>query len=80
MQVNALVEASAEAAVRGDFVMALERAKEAGRKERQLSKHRENSGLADSINLDLTYCVCFNLAHCVRAQCYSLFLADAMRP
>lgn len=62
-QVNALLEASAEAAVAGDPVMALERAKEAGRKERQLTKFREARKLADQINMDLTYCVCFNLAN-----------------
>ncbi len=43
--------------------MALERAKEAGRKERQLTKFREAKRMTDSINVDLTYCVCFNLAN-----------------
>lgn len=54
-QVNALIEASADAAVSGDVVQALERAKEAGKKERALQKHRESNGLVDQINLDLTY-------------------------
>ncbi len=44
-------------------MIALERAKEAGRKERQLVKHREATGTSDAINMDLTYCVCFNLAN-----------------
>lgn len=48
--------------------MALERAKEAARKERALSKFRESNGLADSINMDLTYCVCFNLATAFHAN------------
>ena len=42
--------------------MALERAKEAGKKEKQLCKFREKHGLSEGINLDLTYSVCFNLA------------------
>jgi intraflagellar transport protein 88 len=63
MQVNTLLESSAESAVAGDAVMALERAKEAGRKERQLTKFREAKRMTDSINVDLTYCVCFNLAN-----------------
>lgn len=62
-QVNKLIEDSAHAAVGGDVVQALERAKEAGKKERQLQKHRESNGLVDQINLDLTYSVCFNLAN-----------------
>ena len=31
-------------------------------KEKQLCKFRETHGLAEGINLDLTYAVCFNLA------------------
>ncbi len=64
-RVHALIEGSAEAAVRGDKVLALERAKEAGRKERALSKFRESNNMADAINMDLTYCVCFTLANAV---------------
>lgn len=62
-QVNALIEESADAAVKEDTVLALEKAKEAGKKERALCKHREHNGLVDQINLDLTYSVCFNLAN-----------------
>ena len=51
------------AAQRRDLMQALERAKEAGKKERALCKHREQNGLVDAINLDLTYAVCFNLAN-----------------
>lgn len=38
-------------------LQALEKAKEAGRKERALVRQREQSGSADHINLDLTYSV-----------------------
>lgn len=43
--------------------MAYEKAKEAGRKERVLVRQREQLGVADQINLDLTYSVLFNLAN-----------------
>jgi len=62
-QVNGLIEQSADAAVRSKLTDALEKAKEAAKKERQLCKHREQHGLVDQINLDLTYSVCFNLAN-----------------
>ncbi|CAM9370847.1 unnamed protein product, partial [Heterosigma akashiwo] len=62
-QVNRLIEESAAAGARRDFAAALERAKEAGKRERALCKHREANGLVDQINLDLTYAVCFNLAN-----------------
>ncbi len=61
--VNRLIEESAAANVKGDFAQALEKAKEAGKKERALCKHREKHGLADQINVELTYAVCFNLAN-----------------
>ena len=61
-KVHALLEASAAAAAHGDAVLALERAKEAGRRERTLAKHHESTGLMDSFSADLTYGVCFNLA------------------
>ena len=43
--------------------MALKRAKDAIKKERSLNKLRESTGFVDSINLELTYCVCFTLAN-----------------
>lgn len=61
--VHSLIEASAKAAASGDALMALERAKEAGRRERALVKFKDGNGLADSINLDLTFACAFNLAH-----------------
>lgn len=45
--------------------MALERAKEAGKKERQLTRMLEQNGLSEQINMDLTYGVLFNLANSV---------------
>lgn len=39
------------------LIQALEKAKEAGRKERVLLRQREQTGTADHINLDLTYSV-----------------------
>ena len=50
-------------ALKGDADGALEKAKDAGKRERALCKHREANGLVDQINIDLTYAVCFNLAH-----------------
>ncbi|UMM39847.1 hypothetical protein L5515_016731 [Caenorhabditis briggsae] len=41
---------------------ALDKGKEAGRRERAVVKHREQSGLVESMNLDLTFTVLFNLA------------------
>ena len=62
-EVHKLVEASAMALYNGDAVQALERAKEAGKKERALCKYRESNGLSEQMNLDLTYSVCFNLGN-----------------
>ncbi len=48
---------------RGDVKIALDRAKEASTKERSLIRLREQAGLSDSHNLDLTFTVLFNLAN-----------------
>ena len=63
-QVNTLLEESAAAKVATppDYGLAVEKAKAAGKKEAFLNKHREKHNLADAINMDLTYAVCFNLA------------------
>nr|KAJ3419677.1 Intraflagellar transport protein 88 [Polyrhizophydium stewartii] len=61
-RVNQIIEESAIAASEGNLQLALEKAKESGKRERQLSKQREQLNLGDQINLDLTYCVLFNLA------------------
>uniref|UniRef100_A0AAY4DRZ6 Intraflagellar transport protein 88 homolog n=1 Tax=Denticeps clupeoides TaxID=299321 RepID=A0AAY4DRZ6_9TELE len=62
-KVNDLIEESCLAQSRGDLQLSLEKAKEAGRKERALVRQREHTGTADHINLDLTYSVLFNLAN-----------------
>eukprot|EP01138_Halocafeteria_seosinensis_P014830 gb/GECG01015140.1/.p1 GENE.gb/GECG01015140.1/~~gb/GECG01015140.1/.p1 ORF type:complete len:821 (+),score=127.75 gb/GECG01015140.1/:1-2463(+) len=67
-RVNTLIESSAEASARGDSVLALERAKEAGKRERQLCKFRESQNLMENMNIDLTYCVIFNLANAYAAN------------
>ena len=40
-----------------NYTQALDKAREAARKERMLCKQREQAQLAEQINLDLTYCV-----------------------
>ncbi|KAJ3325914.1 Intraflagellar transport protein 88 [Boothiomyces sp. JEL0866] len=62
-KVNRLIEESAFAAEEGKLQLALDKAKDAGKKERQLSKQREQLNIGDQLNLDLTYCVLFNLAN-----------------
>ncbi|MCO5554701.1 hypothetical protein L7F22_008234 [Adiantum nelumboides] len=61
--VHKLLEESATAAFNGDLITALEKAKEAGKKERLLCRHREQTGLIEQLNTDLTFSVCFNLAY-----------------
>ena len=62
-KVNELIEESCFAASRGEYQLALEKAKESGRKERMLVRQREQLSSSDQINLDLTYSVLFNLAN-----------------
>ena len=54
---NELIEESCLANSRGEYPAALEKAKEAGRKERILVRQREQLGTSEQINLDLTYSV-----------------------
>ncbi|XP_030417456.1 intraflagellar transport protein 88 homolog isoform X1 [Gopherus evgoodei] len=61
-KVNELVEESCIANSCGDLKLALEKAKDAGRKERVLVRQREQIASPENINLDLTYSVLFNLA------------------
>jgi intraflagellar transport protein 88 len=63
VQVNELIEDSCMCNHRGDVKVALDRAKEASTKERSLIRLREQAGLTDSHNLDLTFSVLFNLAN-----------------
>lgn len=58
-----LIEESAFAAESGDIQTALEKAKDAGKKEIQLSKQRELMSLDEPPNLDLTFAVLLNLAN-----------------
>nr|KAG5694497.1 hypothetical protein BaRGS_014228 [Batillaria attramentaria] len=62
-KVNELIEESCFANSRGELQLALEKAKEAGRKERVLVRQREQQSMGEQINLDLTYSVLFNLAN-----------------
>ncbi|XP_076445636.1 intraflagellar transport protein 88 homolog [Babylonia areolata] len=62
-KVSELIEESCLANSRGEFPLALEKAKEAGRKERVVVKQREQLNLGDQVNLDLTFSVLFNLAN-----------------
>lgn len=67
-KVNLLIEESAVASADGNYQLALDKAKEAGRKERLLCRQREQAGLGEQISLDLTYCVLFNLANQYQAN------------
>lgn len=62
-KVHTLIEATAEAIAAKDALRALEKAKEAGKAERALCKFKEQHGLTEQINADLTYAICFNLAN-----------------
>ena len=55
-EINKLIDESAVASSKGQFAEALEKAKEAVSKEKNLKKQKELQNLADSINMDLTYC------------------------
>lgn len=61
-KINELVEESCLSASRKDAKTALEKAKEAAQKERVLVRQREQTGLTDQPNLDLTFVVLLNLA------------------
>lgn len=56
-RVMGLIEESCLAASRGEIRLALDRAKEASSKERSLIRQREQAGLSDGHNLDLTFSV-----------------------
>eukprot|EP00939_MAST-03C_sp_MAST-3C-sp1_P001545 g1545.t1 len=68
VEVHRLVRVSAGLISKGEKDEALKRAKEAVKKERALNRFRESNNLSDSINLDLTYCVCFTLASAYEAK------------
>lgn len=60
--INSMLEESGTFSVKKDYLQALERAKEAEKKERDLFHHREKSHLTDQMNVDLTFAVVFNVA------------------
>ncbi|VDO49636.1 unnamed protein product [Brugia timori] len=62
-KVNELLKESIFAWEKGDMKQALEKAKEAGRRERTIVKMREQLSILEQLNLDLTFTVLFNLAH-----------------
>ncbi|KHN84582.1 Intraflagellar transport protein 88 -like protein [Toxocara canis] len=62
-KVNDLLKESILAWEKGEMKQALEKAKEAGRRERAAVKMREQLSVVDQLNLDLTFTVLFNLAH-----------------
>ena len=75
-KVNELIEESCVAASHGEFPAALEKAKEAGKKERMLVKQREQLAATDAINLDLTYSV--NDFNCLISSSKDFILAFAL--
>jgi len=62
VEIHRLVEESAISREAGDMGSALEKAKEASKKERQLYRVRDQHGLLEQLNVDLTFAVCLNLA------------------
>ena len=60
-EVHKALEDSATYSAKGEYSLALEKAKEATKLERALSKKREEQSSADQINIDLTFSVCLNL-------------------
>uniref|UniRef100_A0A3Q3XHF3 Uncharacterized protein n=1 Tax=Mola mola TaxID=94237 RepID=A0A3Q3XHF3_MOLML len=62
-KVNDLIDDSCVAQSMGALQLALEKAKEAGRREKALVRKQELSGNGDHISLDLTYSVLLNLAN-----------------
>jgi intraflagellar transport protein 88 len=62
-KVHRLFEESAIAIADKEMLKGLEKAKEAGKAERALCKFKENNGLVEQINVDLTYAIFFNLAN-----------------
>ncbi|KAL1117568.1 hypothetical protein AAG570_003883 [Ranatra chinensis] len=62
IEVMDLIDESCTASFKLELAGALEKAKEASAKEKNLIRFQEETGLADSHNLDLTFLVLFNLA------------------
>lgn len=62
-QVHSLLEDSACLCAAGKMADGLEKAQEAKKKEKSLTKFLEANGLTEQIDINLTYAVDFNLAH-----------------
>jgi len=62
-ETNRLLEASVEAKLSGKLTKALELAKEAATKEKQIRRTREQTAAIEQINSELTFSVCVNLAN-----------------
>eukprot|EP01028_Stygiella_incarcerata_P013164 TRINITY_DN81579_c0_g1_i1.p1 TRINITY_DN81579_c0_g1~~TRINITY_DN81579_c0_g1_i1.p1 ORF type:complete len:850 (-),score=260.43 TRINITY_DN81579_c0_g1_i1:223-2508(-) len=60
--VHSLLEESSEYLVKGELQHSLESAKEAAKKERAMCKFRDQQGLLDQINVDLTCSIAFNVS------------------
>ncbi|EGR28423.1 hypothetical protein IMG5_176090 [Ichthyophthirius multifiliis] len=67
-EINALVEKSALANLKGNSSEALEKAKEAYNKEKNLRRQKENANQIEGINMDLSFTVQFNLANQLQAN------------
>ncbi|CAD6186482.1 unnamed protein product [Caenorhabditis auriculariae] len=61
-KVTDLLKGSMLAAEQRNYKEALDKAKDAGRRERAVVKYREQHSMVESMNLDLTFTVLFNLA------------------
>jgi intraflagellar transport protein 88 len=67
-EVNTLLEEATSFKIEGSYQDALEKAKEAVNKEKNLRKQRENANMGDLINYDLTFAVSLNHAICLEAN------------
>ncbi|CAI2386595.1 unnamed protein product [Moneuplotes crassus] len=68
VEVHTLLEQSAEAKIKKNFVEALSKAKEAANKEKKIRQIRESTGNLDQVNIDLTFYVFYNLANMYHAN------------
>ncbi|EGR33380.1 hypothetical protein IMG5_054890, partial [Ichthyophthirius multifiliis] len=67
-EINDLIEKSAQSNLKGNLNEALEKAKEAFNKEKNLKRQKENANQIDSINMDLSFTIQFNLANQLQAN------------
>lgn len=67
-EVHRILEESARLKLNKQMNEALQKAKEAASKEKKIRQLRENSGILDQVNLDLTFYVFYNLANSYHAN------------